>query len=470
MIPVIKPTPKQYEAWKILQDKETSVLFFGGGAGGGKSWMGCEFCIYNSYVFPGSKGFIARKELKRLMLSTYITFQKVLTFHGIPKEDFHLEGKYNVIRNKRTGSTIDLIDASWLPAEDPLYERFGSLEYTYGWMEEGPEMKFAAFDVLNSRIGRHMNKELGLLPAKLLVTGNPSKGWPYKTFYRPWRDKTLPPEYKFIQSLYNDNPFTSAEYGKQLALIRDKSQRDRLMHGNWEFAGDASSLMDYEAILDVFERSLEKEGLTYLVVDAARLGNDRIVMAVWRGLSVIKVVIRRKQTLPMTSADMDTLCDKYGIPRNREIIDEDGVGGGLVDMRPGCNGFVANRIPLIDPNDTDADGNPKRPNFRNLKAQCAYLLADYINGRKISAAGRSEGLQAQIVEELEQVRAKIVETRDAPLELVSKDEVREAIGRSPDLGDTFIMRMWFELHKPRVRTKATRSSSMDVGRRWRKST
>src|ERR1700756_1860139 len=77
MKPIIRPTSKQHEAWEILRDKQTSALFFGGGAGGGKSWLGCEWAITNTYFYPNSKGFIARKELKRLMLSTYITFQKV---------------------------------------------------------------------------------------------------------------------------------------------------------------------------------------------------------------------------------------------------------------------------------------------------------------------------------------------------------------------------------------------------------
>jgi len=37
--------------------------------------------------------------------------------------------------------------------------------------------------------------------------------------------------------------------------------------------------------------------------------------------------------------------------------------------------------------------------------------------------------------------------KDGKLKIVGKDEVKEAIGRSPDTGDTFIMRMWFELMK-----------------------
>ncbi len=472
MRPIIKPTIKQHEAWQKLQDHITSMIFFGGGAGGGKSWIGCEWIVTNSYFYPGTRWFIARKELKRLMMSTYVTFRKVMAFHGIPPEDFRLDGKYNVIHNVVTGSTIDLIDAAYKPADDPLFERFGSTEYTGGWSEEAPELKHAAIEALTSRLGRFKNKEYGLLPAKHLLTGNPSKGWPYKLFYRPWKDGTLPTEYAFIQSLYLDNPHTAEDYGKQLALIRDKAQRERLMKGNWEYSDDPAVLMDYDALIDMFSMPAEKEeseATTYLVVDAARLGGDRIVMTVWRGLSIPKIVVRRKQRLNKTEEDMMDLMDTYGIPRSRVIVDEDGVGGGIVDHMPGIKGFVANSRPITDPEDTDLDGNVKKPNYRSLKAQCGYLLADYVNDRRISATGRNEKMQLEIIEELEQVRAKAVD-KDAPLDLVPKEEVKEAIGRSPDIGDTFIMRMWFELHKPKPARSNSQTTPSWVGKRWGKKT
>ena len=38
--PTIRPLPKQNLAWTKLLDNETKYLLFGGGAGGGKSWLG----------------------------------------------------------------------------------------------------------------------------------------------------------------------------------------------------------------------------------------------------------------------------------------------------------------------------------------------------------------------------------------------------------------------------------------------
>jgi phage terminase large subunit len=86
------------------------------------------------------------------MNSTFVTWGKVCAFHGIPRSDWSLDGKYNVIRFKN-GSTIDLLDVAYKPT-DPDYERFGSYECNGGFGEEIGEWHFKAFDVLKSRIGR----------------------------------------------------------------------------------------------------------------------------------------------------------------------------------------------------------------------------------------------------------------------------------------------------------------------------
>ena len=36
-----KPSSKQFDAFNILNDNTTTELFYGGAAGGGKSYLGC---------------------------------------------------------------------------------------------------------------------------------------------------------------------------------------------------------------------------------------------------------------------------------------------------------------------------------------------------------------------------------------------------------------------------------------------
>ena len=437
MIVQIKPTTKQYLAWQYWLDSTTRFVFFGGGAGGGKSWHICEKRLYEAYAYPGIRSFIGRKELKRLMQSTFITWTKVCAFHKIPKDDWWLDGKYNVIHFKN-GSTIDLLDLDFQPS-DPEYQRFGSLEYTNGDIEEAGEIQFKAFDVLKSRVGRHRNEEFGLLP-KIGLTANPDKNWLYTLFYKPWKAGTLPAQYTFIQALYDDNPFTKEIYGKQLAEISDKITRQRLKDGIWEYESDRA-LMDYDALTDLPTNTVVDSNEKFMIVDAARFGGDRIVFTFWKGLHNYKTVIKTMQGTDRTEEDIRQFAIQEAIPYSHILVDEDGIGGGIVDHLKGIKGFTANHRPFENPVSKEPE------NFENLKSQCAYKLAELVNTHQIKVTNPNESEFQALIEELEQIRSKDGD-KDSKRKIEPKDEVKKAIGRSPDNGDCFIMRMYFELQKP----------------------
>ena len=91
---------------------------------------------------------------------------------------------------------------------------------------------------------------------------------------------------------------------------------------------------------------------------------------------------------------------------------------------------------------TDLEGKRQVANFQNLKAQCAFKLAELVETHRIAA--KSAGDQDEIIEDLGQIKQKDMD-KDGKLKIVGKDEMREALGRSPDTGDTFLMRAYFEL-------------------------
>lgn len=444
----LKPTWKQHLAYQALEDPEVDVVFLGGGAGGGKSWTICESRLVRALIYPGYKSYIGREELTRLMGSTYLTWCKVCTHHKVSQDEWKLNGQYHFIEFKN-GSRIDLLDLAYVP-RDPLYERFGSTEYTDGAIEEAGEVHFLAYDVLKSRVNRHLNKELGI-KANTLITGNPKKNWTYTEFYKPFKNKTLPKGVVFIQSLYKDNPYTAESYGADLGRIKDKVLRERLKDGNWEYEQGDGQLMNYEAITDLFTNTVEENEEKYLTVDVARFGGDKIPIYLWKGFKTVKQWIFEKQSLEQTKLSIKQIAIDERIPYSHIVADEDGVGGGIVDGLPGIKGFVNNSSPLEK---KVRKPNEPKVNYKNLKSQCSFLLADSINNHQIAVEinleTQIEGVtptvfKESLTEELEQIKQKDPDDDEKKLQVVAKEEVKDAIGHSPDYADTLMMRMFFEL-------------------------
>jgi len=443
--PNIKPEPKQYKAYQKLWDNITSFIFFGGGAGGGKSWLGAEWLLQNCYRYPGTKWFIGRNELTRLMGSSFTTFQKVCVFHNIPKEDWSLNGQYHYIQFKN-GSRIDLVDLKFLPS-DPMYQKLGSLEYTGGWIEEGGEVHFLAFDVLKTRVGRWANTENNLFPAKILITCNPAQNWIYRIAYKPWKNNSLPPEYAFIRALYSDNSYTREQYEKQLNSVTDNVTRARLRDGLWEYMAGDNALTNYDAVSDLFTNTPEESTEKYASADVARFGSDQTVVGAWKGFELDEIISKTHRGIDQTSQDLKELLGRRSIPYSHAIVDEDGVGGGVVDVTTGVKGFVGNSSALRTKEEV-SDDKPKQ-NFANLRSQCGFMLADAINNHKIAITAKiSEKEKEMIIEDLLHLLKRKETPNESALGLISKEEIKENLGRSPDYGDMMSMRMYFELDKP----------------------
>lgn len=424
---------KQAEALNILTDDEHAEFLYGGAAGGAKSWTGAVWLLFMCLCFPGTKWFIGRAELKRITQSTYITFKKVCTQYLIPDDIWTYNANLNYIEFYN-GSRIDFLDLQYKPG-DPLYERYGSLEFTGGWIEEGGEVNFGAYDTLKTRVGRCLNKEYGL-KRKLFITCNPKKNWMYDTFYKPWRAGKLLDYQAYLPCLVQENPFIDPDYIEGLKTTADKVKFERLFKGYWEYDDNPNSLCSHDAICAIFGNILGKRnGLCYLTADIARFGADYARIGVWDGWVLIDYASFPVSKTTDIQQYIFRCQKKYRIPKYRCIADEDGVGGGVVDN---CDiqGFVNNSSAL------------NGENYQNLQTQCGYKLAEHINASEV---GVVEGLMSQsekeeVVNELEQLQTWKPDN-DGKLMLKPKAEIKQDIGRSPDWRDMFLMRSWFDYNE-----------------------
>lgn len=455
MKPTITPTRKQELAWDKWLDDTTRFIVFGGGAGGGKSWVGCEMILTACYFYPGSSWFIARNELKRLMNTTYKTWLKVCKHHNIPDSDWKLDGQYNVIKFKN-GSEVHLLDVSYKPT-DPLYERFGSYEFTGGFGDEINEWEFDAYDVLKSRIGRNntfdIDEETVEIAPKFFGACNPAKNWVYQEFYKPWKNGTLDRNKAFIQSLYSDNPHTAQSYKEQLEAIKNSVNRQRLMEGIWEYTDDVSALTTYTALSDMFTNPERRTGTKYAVFDVARGGKDNAVANLFDGWHSYRRVILPKTDDPQElREEVRSILLSEKIAYKNAIYDDNGVGWALGGGElKGMRQFVGSRsalptkkqIQVRSRRKFDPDG--QNPNYANLKSQCGYYLADMINQHATSSVDGDD--RDFIIEDLTALLVEKNIDKEGKLQLVSKEDLKDNLGRSPDHGDTYIMRAWFDLYE-----------------------
>lgn len=436
----INPFPKQQEAWEALLDKKHTYVVYGGAAGGGKSWLGCEWLLVMCLKYPGSRWFIGRDELKKIMTSAFITFTKVCNFHHIPQDSWKVNGQYNYIEFSN-GSRIDLLDMKNLPT-DPMFERFGSMEYTGGWLEEAGELHANAFEILKSRIGRHMSDEC---PPKILITCNPKKNWLYYDFYLPWREGTLAKDCIFIPALFGDNPYTKEIYGKQLSNLKDAIMRQRLEYGNWDYDDDDKSLLSYDEILMLFNNK-GKIGDKFMTVDPAFAGKDEAIIMLWNGFVVYKII-----SVPRTDhGTLMQLIDLYAktenIPKKNIVSDAAGEGGYLPQLLKGIRGFLGGSSALTDKKARYKE--LEKPYFANLRTQCIYEMAHMIKNGTVQMATEDNVIKSKMIQELQQWKVKSVDD-DKKVAIISKDEIRRTIGRSTDYSDALYMRMFFELDPER---------------------
>lgn len=468
----MKLTIKQTIAIDYLEDDETIECLFGGGAGGGKSAFGCYWQIKRRLKYPGTRGLIGRSKLKALKDTTLKTFFEIAEKQGLKKDShFWLTGSHDKENPNcimfYNGSMIYLKDLFQYPS-DENFDNLGSFEITDAFIDECNQVVEKAKDVVKSRIrfkldqycdrcGDQHKKEIlefdeegkpsewicknghrtgGLMP-KILMTCNPAKNWVYSTFYKPFKEKTIPSSKKFIQSLLSDNPYISKHYRNTL-LTMAKDMVQRLLYGNWEYTDDPLLLFpNYDRILELFTNTfVEGTGTRYITADIAYQGSDKFVIGVWNGLVLIKIYAIDKIDETMVSAKIEEIRKLYNVPLSNICYDADGLKKYV--KQSAKTGYLKGARQFF--NNSKAIGNE---NYYNLKAQCYFKLAEMVEKGLIFI--KDQTYRDLIIKELEQIKQRERSDDTEPLRLESKKDLKERLGHSPDFVDMMIMRMIFEL-------------------------
>lgn len=270
-------------------------------------------------------------------------------------------------------------------------------------------------------------------------------------------------DYKTFHFTSLDNPYLpeSEKLKAKEELDFDTYKQEILA----EYIDNAGSLFKYDALIDVFSNTIAKQDSKYLIVDIADDGSDKTKFSFWEGLEEYK----REEFERLNTETIISKIREYAsgdrIPYSQIAVDAIGVGAGVASssMLDGIIGYkssyqaIKTDLDIVRlPNVSYTKEAPLVSEYKNLRSQCVFTLADLVNNHKI--ASRVTGKHKEnIIEELSVYQD--ASKGDGKRMATQKEDVKTAIGRSPDDSDTWIMRMYFV-----VRDKMLPMQSEERGR------
>ena len=415
---------KQIAALKALAiDSDIKQVLYGGGVGGGKSFLGCDWQIKRRLKYPGTRGLIGRAELKKLRLSTMQTFFELCANYDlIAGKHYNYNGQDHVITWFNGSQTI-LMDLADTPS-DPEFQRFGSIELTDYFVDEAGEVSEKCVNILASRVRYKLIND----KPKGLLTCNPHKGWLYREFFDAKRSGLIRSDREFIQALPTDNPHVSPVYLESLLLLPEVD-RKRLLEGDWDYDETKDRLYEYDDLLRCFRTPANSNVDKFITADIARMGDDRTVIVVWNGLHAETFVVLKHKPINEVVDTINQLVKSHGVKLSNVLCDEDGIGGGAVDYLK-CKGFLNGSKAVRD-------------NYMNLKSDCYFKMGELITNNLITFESTHKDT---IVKELEMIRREKLDS-DGKLRVTNKEDLKKRHGISPDFADAIMMRAFYELKK-----------------------
>lgn len=425
----IKLTENQQKAFDVLLDDTHTAIWYWGGAWWGKTYLGIIWLWRMCNQYPWVRYALVRDTIKNIKQTSVISLEKFYNDYRIPIE---MRGKMNNVSNVITfpnGSQILLREWCYLP-QDPLYNRFWSLELTGAFVEESAECPLEWIEILQTRVWRFKNSEYGIL-GKVLETFNPNPWHVYERYYlgkhKDWKQSI------FIPSLVYSNNFIDKGYIENLERASERT-KNRLLYWKWDF-DDNNWLLFRQKEIDDLKTNDSRWDQYYLICDVARFGRDTTRISLWKGNTRVRVRTYAKSSVEEVKTSIKLIQNQYEIEARNIIIDADWVWWWVVDGIPYSTGFVNNSKPI----ETGA-----KQNYANLKSQCAFLLQEKV--QKWEIAIKWEHLDADkdweiLVQEMLNVYID-EKSIDGKTRIEPKDKMKARIWRSPDLLDTMIMRMY----------------------------
>jgi thiol-disulfide isomerase/thioredoxin len=219
-----------------------------------------------------------------------------------------------------------------------------------------------------------------------------------------------------------------------------------------EYVDNLGSLFKYSALVDMFSNTISKTNEKYLIVDVADDGTDKTVFSFWQGLEMYRLERFERLNTEGIINQIREYAAQERIPYSQIAVDAIGVGAavgssslldGILAFKSSHQAIRTDIDPVRLPNVHYTKDAPLITEYKNLRSQCMFTLALLVNEHKIAVKIPDVRIKEHIIEEL--AAYQDVSPGDGKRMATMKEDIKALIGRSPDLSDTLVMRMYFEI-------------------------
>ena len=200
-------------------------------------------------------------------------------------------------------------------------------------------------------------------------------------------------------------------------------------------------LCSYDSISDLFTNRHVEDGTKYITADIALHGSDKFVLIIWSGWRIIEFNIIDKCDADDVEVFIKNKADKHQVGRSNICYDADGLGTFL-------RGYLRGAKPFNNGSTKEVKGN-----YKNLKTQCGYEFAKKVNGKQVFIDCDLD--KTELIKEMECLQSYALDS-GGKIQLLPKAKIKELIGRSPDILDALIMRMYFNISPKPIKIKKSK--------------
>lgn len=253
--------------------------------------------------------------------------------------------------------------------------------------------------------------------------------------------------------------FTTADnpHIPPLELIKAKEEMDANTYKQEilaEYVDHAGSLFKYTALIDMFSNTVTKSNEKFLIVDVADDGSDKTVFSFWNDLELYRIEEYSRLNTEGIINQIREYASEERIPYSQIAVDAIGVGAGvasssqldgIIGYKSSFGALRTDLDPTKLPNVHYASHATLTSEYANLRSQCIFTLANLVNEHQIAVKTGDVRIKEHIIEELAVYQD--ASKGDGKRMATQKDDIKALLGRSPDISDTLVMRMYFVIRQ-----------------------